>query len=87
VTRGFSPARGEPRPVHITWIATCRVYNSVVAIRRITPGLSSGYENPTVDQSTVFPSHWDLGGAVVRVSRPRSTLCQIPEINLNLSAL
>ena len=40
-TRGFSPARGEPRPVHITWIATCRVYNSVVVIRRITPGLWS----------------------------------------------
>jgi hypothetical protein len=56
VTRGFSPARGEPRPVHITWIATCRVYNSVVVIRRITPGLSPGYENPTVDQSTVFKS-------------------------------
>ncbi len=36
--------RGEPRPVHITLIATCRVYNSVVVIRRITPGPSPGYE-------------------------------------------
>ncbi len=38
--------RGEPRPVHITLIATCRVYNSVVVIRRITLGLSPGYEPP-----------------------------------------
>jgi hypothetical protein len=42
--------RGEPRPVHITLIATCRVlvpfYNSVLVARRITPGLSPGYENP-----------------------------------------
>ncbi len=38
--------RGEPRPVHITLVATCRVYNSVVVIRRITPGLSQGYEPP-----------------------------------------
>ena len=60
-TRGFSPARGEPRPVHITWIATCRVYNSVVVIRRITPGLSPGYENPTVDQSIVHSVLRDLG--------------------------
>jgi hypothetical protein len=39
--------RGEPRPVHTTLIATCRVYSSVVVIRRNTPGLSPGYENPT----------------------------------------
>ena len=61
-TRGFSPARGEPRPVHITWIATCRVYNSVIVIRRIAPGLSPGYENPTVDQSIVHSVLRDLGG-------------------------
>ena len=65
--------RGERRPVHITLIATCRVYNSVVVIRRITPGLSPGYENPTAVESTIIPSCETWAGAVVRFSRPRST--------------
>ena len=38
--------RGEPRPVHITLIATCRVHNSrssiVIPSRGVTPGLSPG---------------------------------------------
>ena len=38
------------------------------------PGLSPGYENPTVDQSTFIPSCETWAGAVVRFSRPRSTL-------------
>ena len=64
MTRRRGEAPGEPRPVHwhITVIATCRVYNSVVVIRRITPGLSPGYENPTVDQSIVHSVLRDLGG-------------------------
>ena len=77
-TRGFSPARGEPRPVHITWIATCRVYNSVVVIRRITPGLSPGYENPTVDQSIVHSVLRDLGGgcrALQPAQKHNSRIC------------
>jgi hypothetical protein len=37
--------------------------------------VATASKNPTVDQSTFIPSHWDLGGAVtvVRFSRPRST--------------
>ncbi len=48
-SRGTRATRGEPRPspVHITLIATCRVYNSAVVIRRVTPGRSPGYETPT----------------------------------------
>ncbi len=38
--------RGEPRPVHITLIATCRVYSAVVVIRRIIPGLSPRLRSP-----------------------------------------
>ena len=52
--------RGEPRPVHITLIATCRVYNSVVVIRGITPGLSPGYETRQTVESTFFSVSRDL---------------------------
>jgi len=65
--------RGEPRPVHITLIATCQVYNSVVVIRGITPGLSPGYETRQTVQSTFFQSRGTWAVAVVRFSRPRST--------------
>ena len=65
--------RGEPRPFHITLIATCRVYNSVVVIRRITPGLSPGYETRQTVESTFFQSRGTWAVAVVRLSRPRST--------------
>ena len=61
--------RGEPRPVHITWIATCRVYNSVVVIRRITPGLSPGYETRQTVESNVLSVSRDLGG-VCRARQP-----------------
>jgi hypothetical protein len=57
-----SLTRGEPRLVHITLIATCRVYNSVVVIRRITPGLFPGHENPT---------DGFLGEAVLMMELPR----------------
>ncbi len=48
-------------------------YNSVVVIRRITPGLSPVYENPTAVESNVLCLR-DLGGGLsdVRFSRPRS---------------
>jgi hypothetical protein len=69
--------RGEPRPVHITWIATCRVYNSVVVIRRITPGLSPGYETRQTVESRFFQSRGTWAVSVVRFSRPRSTLLVI----------
>jgi hypothetical protein len=71
VTRGFSPVD----PVHITLIATCRVYNFVVVIRRITPGLFPGYENPTGRSINVLfvTVSRDPGRSVVRFSRPRST--------------
>ena len=56
--------RGEPRPVHITLIATCQVYNSVVVIQGITPGpLSPGYETrQTVESVDVLSVSRDLGG-------------------------
>ncbi len=68
MTRGFSPTRGEPRPLspgtpgHITLIATCRVYNSVVVTRRVTPRLSPGYENPTGRSINVLSSRGTWGG-------------------------
>ena len=67
--------RGEPRPVHITLIAAsgCRVYNSVVVIRGITPRLSPGYETRQTVESTFFQSRGTWAVAVVRLSRPRST--------------
>ena len=37
----------SPVQVPITLICHHWVYNSVVVIRGITPGLSPGYENPT----------------------------------------
>ncbi len=64
--------RGEPRPVHITLIATCRVYNSVVVTRRITPGLSPGYETPTDRLVNFLSSRGTWAVSVVRFSRPRS---------------
>ena len=70
--------RGEPRPVHITLIATCQVYNSVVVIRGITPGLSPGYETRQTVESTFFQSRGTWAVAVVRLSRPRSTLGKEP---------
>jgi hypothetical protein len=67
--------RGEPprRPVHITLIA-CRVYNSVLVIRRITPGLSPGYETRQAAESTFFRLAGPGAESVVRFSRPRSTV-------------
>jgi hypothetical protein len=74
--------RNEPCPVHITLIATFRVYSSyssVVVIRGITPGLSGspGYETRQAAESAFF--HWQSRGtwavAAVRLSRPRSTPC------------
>ena len=45
-SRSTRATRGEPRPVHITLIATCRVHNSrgsiVIPSRGVTPGLSPG---------------------------------------------
>ncbi len=61
--------RGEPRPVHTTLIATCRVYNSVVVLRRITPGLSPGYEPRKTGSINVLSSRGTRGG-VCRAPQP-----------------
>jgi hypothetical protein len=75
VTRGEPDS--EPRPVHITLIARClsglQTYNSVVVIRRFTPGLSPGYETRPVVELTFFLSRGAESVVPVRFSRPRST--------------
>ncbi len=53
--------RGEPRPVRIPLIATCRVYSSVVVVRRINPGRSPGYEPPADRFNRRFFVSRDLG--------------------------
>ncbi len=53
--------RGELRPVHITLIATCRVYFQAV-ILTVTPGPTRRYEDPTPVESSVLSVSRDLGG-------------------------
>ncbi len=67
----------EPRPVHIIWIATCRVYNSVVEIRRLLLGSPQATKTLQLINQSFIPSCETWAGAVVRFSRPRSTLSLI----------
>ncbi len=81
-SRSTRVTRGEPRPVHITLIGNdchlsglnCQLYSSVVVVRRITPGLSPGYETSTDRLINVLSNvSGDLGRSLscASFSRPR----------------
>jgi hypothetical protein len=54
---GDTRHRSEPRPVHITLIATCRVYNSrQQLIQLLLSGPPQGYETRPTVESTFFQS-------------------------------
>ncbi len=82
--------RGELRPVHITLIATCRVYFQAV-ILTVTPGPTRRYEDPTPVESSVLSVSRDLGGVCpttcADVSRSRSTPAATSRVNLQVQPI